>query len=180
LSQQTTTSSWWSTSRGSGCSAASTSRAVRGAEPRSPTDASSTRSLRRRSCLLAVSGADYAIADSKTTITPFGLHVIDTRTWTIRTIDRDAAWAQRVAGVLLVTYDRADGSRGAVAWGADGSVRYRLPLGEQAWPNIYGTLAYVCQRDQAVRVLDAATGATIATPKNRTCVTLLGGDSSSS
>jgi hypothetical protein len=130
--------------------------------------------------LLAVSGADYAIADNKTTVTPFGLHVIDTRTWTTRTIDRDATWAQQVAGALLVTYDRADGSREAIAWNADGSTRYRLALGAQTWPNVYGTLAYVCERDRAVRVLDAATGATIGTPKNRSCIMLLDGASSTS
>jgi hypothetical protein len=130
--------------------------------------------------LVAVSGADYAIAGNKTTITPFGLHVIDTRTWTTRTIDRDASWAQQAAGALLVTYDRGDGTRDAVAWNSDGSVRWRLALGPQTWPNVFGTIAYVCERDRAVRVLDASTGATIATPKNRACILLLDGASSSS
>jgi hypothetical protein len=120
--------------------------------------------------LLAVSGADYAIAGNKTTIIPFGLHVIDTGTWTTRTIDPDASWAQQAAGGLLVTYDRADGSREAIAWNADGSIRYRLRLDAQTWPNIFGTVAYICERDRAVRVLDAVTGATIGTPKNRSCI----------
>ncbi|HEY3182277.1 MAG TPA: hypothetical protein VGJ77_05520 [Gaiellaceae bacterium] len=130
--------------------------------------------------LLAVSGADYAIADKQTTITPFGLHVIDTRTWTIRTIDREASWAQYAAGVLLVTYDRGGGNREAIAWAPDGTVRYRLALGDQSWPNIYGSLAYICDHGQAVRMLNPATGVTTATLKNRSCVSLLDGGSSSS
>ena len=130
--------------------------------------------------LLAVSGADYGIAGNKTTITPFGLHVIDTRTWTTRTLDPDAAWMQPAAGALLVTHDRADGSREAVAWNPDGSIRYRLPLAAQAWANVSTSTAYICRRDRAVRVLDAVTGATIGTPKNRPCILLLDGNSSTS
>ena len=62
----------------------------------------------------------------------------------------------------------------------DGSVRYRLALSAQAWPNVSATVAYVCARDRAVRVLNAATGATIATPKNRSCILFLDAASSTS
>jgi hypothetical protein len=130
--------------------------------------------------LLAVSGADSAIAGNKTTVTPFGLHIIDTRTWTIRTIDPEAAWAQYAAGVLLVNDDRGGGTHETVAWGPDGAVRYRLALGDQAWPVVFGTLGYVCDHDRAVRTFDPATGATIATLKDRPCMFLLDGDASGS
>jgi hypothetical protein len=127
--------------------------------------------------LLAVSGYDATTAasgaDRTMTISPYGLHVVDTRTWTDRTIDPEATGFARGRGVLLTWHYSRDGRQAAVALAPDGTERYRLPLATSEGLFVQGRLGYVCTQTSLVRVVDTSTGATIATPKNAPCVTLL-------
>jgi hypothetical protein len=132
--------------------------------------------------LLAVAGVDYSTTtvgkERRVVQKPFGLHLVDTRTWTIRLVDPTAEWFQRAGGLLVVQRGTGNEAHTAAALTPDGTERYRVELEARAWLEVSGAFAYVCRDGNLLRVIDTATGA--ATPANgrRPCVALLAGPAS--
>jgi len=126
--------------------------------------------------LLAVTGNEESAARQPDLYasTPYGLRVIDTSEWSVRTIDPQADTVF-VAGSLLVasggTY-RYDGSgettsgEGVAAYGLDGSLRWRFAAGTRvSLLDAYGSRAIV-EADVAhaqPQLLDLATGRVVRT-----------------
>jgi hypothetical protein len=126
--------------------------------------------------MLALTGSDQSAVTRKdgTMVVsgrPAGLALVDTRDWTIRTLDPDADSATVADGVLLATGGTwsADGStnsgsgEGLAVWGADGSLRRRLYPGTRVWVAAAdGSRAIVQQESSQTFVLvDLATGETV-------------------
>ena len=97
---------------------------------------------------------------------PAGLHVIDAREWTIRTLDREATGFELADDSLLATGWRWDSSAereigiGVVAYGI-GEERFRLFDGEHAWiAQVYGGRAYVglASAQDRLRIVDVTRG----------------------
>jgi hypothetical protein len=114
--------------------------------------------------LLAAAGAD----EERDGIRPAGLILVDTRTWTARTIERGATDFV-VAGDLLLATGTGDPSTGArgiglAAYGFDGRERFRLFAGSEAGVHqVYGGRAYVGitrpdGRRAPLRVVDLGSG----------------------
>jgi hypothetical protein len=124
---------------------------------------------------LAVSGTDYAPASYGVDSTgpetrPFGLRLVDTSTWTYTMVDPAAQ------GLI------ADGStvlaRTAARWSAyssAGAHLYDVASSDGSSVSAQRGYTYVCADGWLTRVLDSATGAQVAAPKNRGCPTLLAG-----
>jgi hypothetical protein len=129
--------------------------------------------------LVAVGGFDSATtgegASLRVQTTPFGLHVLDTRTWTYRTIDPEAEWFWSAASRLLAA---GGSSRRLVGYAFDGTQRYTLDAGPDGYLQLQGSFVYACRAGWALRVYDAATGATVGTPRRQGCRTLLTGRAS--
>lgn len=114
--------------------------------------------------VLAVSGAD----EGRGRVRPAGLSLVDTRSWTARTIDRDATDVVAAGDVLLaVGAGRPSTGRSAIglaAYALDGVERFRLLAGREAWvQEVYGGRAYVGVtradgRQEALRVVELASG----------------------
>lgn len=102
--------------------------------------------------VLAVSGTDTEQLDRTR---PAGLLLVDTRGWTVRTVDGRTTGFQ-VAGDLLL----ATGESGLAAYGFDGGKRYELFEGERTWlAQVYGGRAYVGAAGQEpLRIVDLAAG----------------------
>jgi hypothetical protein len=107
--------------------------------------------------VLAVAGAD----ETGRRVRPAGLSLVDTRSWSVRTIDR-AATEVRVAGDVLL----ATGENGLAAYALDGDERFRLFDGRKAWvEQVYDGRAYVMTlrldgRANSLRVVDLVAGRT--------------------
>jgi len=128
--------------------------------------------------LIALSGTD---SGGNGEYRPAGLFTIDTRDWSVTVIDRDAT-SFRVAGDLLL----ATGSGmettpiGLVAYGYDGTRRFHLVKGEQAWlAEIYDGRAYIgiAGGAQPLRIVDLATGQIVGTRQQPLPWLLLGAGS---
>jgi hypothetical protein len=106
--------------------------------------------------LIAVTGADA----QHDRVLPAGLDLVDTRDWSIRTIDDDASDV-RVAGDLLLATTE---STGLIAYGFDGDRRFELFGDRVAWiEQVHDGRAYVAGlqadgRPAPLRVVDLATG----------------------
>jgi hypothetical protein len=132
--------------------------------------------------MLAVAGADFhtVVKGDETTVetTPYGLQLVDTRTWTSRTIDPRVTYIQAVPGGALAMVGPVDRAHEAVAWGSDGAVRYRLSVPARGWVDVEGSRGVVCSGEHAVRVVDSATGRTLANTGKKPCIGLLNGSAS--
>jgi hypothetical protein len=124
---------------------------------------------------LAVSGLDYAAAgtgpDLKMSTTPFGLHVLDTATWTYRTLD-PAAQGMGVDGSTILAYVSPNHWS---AYSTSGSQLYDVTGPETTMVASALGYTYVCTDRWLTRVLDSATGAQVSAPKGRGCPMLLSG-----
>jgi hypothetical protein len=102
---------------------------------------------------LAFSGSDTA--DGRTQAA--GLAIVDAREWTVRKIDV-ATTSFVTAGELLLA--SGGSAKGLIAYGFDGSERFRLFENEHAWPaQVYGGRAYVTVGAQGrLHVVDLAEG----------------------
>jgi WD40 repeat protein len=128
---------------------------------------------------IAVSGIDYASSgsgrDLKVTTTPFGLHLLDTSTWTYRTLSTSAvgliASGRTVLGTAPTTWP---------AYDASGAHLYDLSMPSGSWLMAAGGYAYVCTQRWLARIVDSNTGTGVATPKPNTrgCPTILTGRAS--
>jgi hypothetical protein len=125
---------------------------------------------------VAVSGVDYASSgkgrDLSVTTTPFGLHLLDTSTWTYRTLTTIAVGLIAAGRTVLGT---APGTFGA--YSATGAHLYDLTVPDGNWVSATGKYGYVCNDRRLARSIDLATGADVTTPKSnsRACPTLLAG-----
>jgi hypothetical protein len=133
--------------------------------------------------LLAVSGADYSttIDGSKTTtaVTPYGLQIVDTRTWTTHTIDPDASWFTATPGALVASHSPTATAHETLIWGLDGTLRRRRSLSGDTRLDVEGDYGYLCKSRTLLAVLEPSSGATIARPRGRSCLTLATGAMSS-
>lgn len=95
--------------------------------------------------MIAVSGGDYAALSTggrpRTRFTPAGLRLIDTRSWTVRTLGPGTDTFWHVGDVLLAADNTWGGTElevtprppGLVVYGADGRERLRLYAGKRVW-----------------------------------------------
>jgi hypothetical protein len=120
--------------------------------------------------LLAVSGAEEEAphGDRGPRIRPAGLSLVDTRSWTVRTIDPGATDVRVAGDLLLATGSTAETSIGLTVYGLDGRRRFQRFDNRVAWINeVYGRRAYVGlaarSGGELRRVVDLATGRATAT-----------------
>jgi hypothetical protein len=130
--------------------------------------------------LIAVTGDDgHSSIDSRTdSDTPAGLTVIDTATWTVRTVDSTTS-AFAPAEDTLLAWDwtaqpspsAATGS-GISAYGLDGTPRFHL-LGQSpiSWVDVAGGIAYawsaISNKTQTVSIIDLASRQVLRTITRR-------------
>jgi hypothetical protein len=102
--------------------------------------------------LIAVTGQDElppveGVRGPEDVVRPFGLRLIDTRAWTIRTIDSRSSYALAVADALVAandTYDPVTGktrANGLVAYSLEGRERFHL-FGRQIVPRLQAAGRY--------------------------------------
>ena len=123
--------------------------------------------------LLAVTGTDYSAKLSKKgKLLEFagraaGVQIVDTRRWTIRTLDPGGNAAVVADGTLLVTggsftskpTGTTSSRMGLVAYGADGSRRFQLFAGRRAYIAVVsGGRAYVSVGGRTLSVVDLVSG----------------------
>ena len=136
---------------------------------------------------VAVSGADEERSpdahDAEQTRTrPYGLRLLDTRHWSVRTVDPEATSFLFSGDLLLAT--GAVGSNGTgtglAAYGRTGRRRFHLFAGRQAWlAEIVGNRAFVGVsrsdgREERLRVVDLSHGRVIGTKPEPLPTLLLG------
>lgn len=123
--------------------------------------------------LVGVAGADSQTvgtgASAKVETSPFGLRVLDTRSWTSTQLDRDST-GLLASGPTILAYHG-----GWSAYDRDGRHRYDVDLPGNAWLSVAGGRAYVCTERSAVSVVDLASGVPTPAGVGRTCPTLLSG-----
>jgi hypothetical protein len=117
---------------------------------------------------IAVSGTDTQQGRYQ----PAGLLLIDTRTWSVRTIDSGATSFRVSDDALLATggsWDEATNRPpgiGLAAYGFDGDERFRVLEGEQAWiGQVYLGRAFVgiAGGAEPLRIVDLSTGLVVGT-----------------
>lgn len=133
--------------------------------------------------LLAVTGTDYSASrkhDGSGTFSaaPAGLRIVDTQDWSVRTLDTTTDTAVVADGTLLAAGGSWSSGRsgttgsgeGVLAYGADGSPRWRLDAGDRmVLVTAYRTRALVQKAvtdaggDPPLQLLDVATGRVIRT-----------------
>jgi hypothetical protein len=104
--------------------------------------------------VIAVTGSD----DER----PAGLLLVDTSTWSVRTLD-GGAWSFTVAGDAVLATGPSIGIR---AYGFDGRRRFHLFDGRQVWvAQVYGDRAFVgiSGRDEPLRIVDVVAGRVVGT-----------------
>jgi hypothetical protein len=117
--------------------------------------------------LLAVSGTDI----EQGTMQPAGLLVVDTRDWSVRSINRGATGFHVAGDVLLAAGGSWDAATerttgiGLAAYGFDGRKQFQLFDGQLAWvAQLYGGRAYVgISGQETLRVVELATGSVLTT-----------------
>ena len=119
--------------------------------------------------LVALAGGSYTTANRETALTPYGLRVLDVRSWTMRVLDPRATSFAAGDGFLVT-----QGGRAAVGYGLDGTERFRVE-GSAGWVNVSGRYAEVCADRMLVAVLDPRTGARTPAARNGRCADLLTG-----
>jgi DNA-binding beta-propeller fold protein YncE len=118
---------------------------------------------------LAISGCDRMAADHRGCERPYGLLLVDTRTWSVRTLDARAA-NFRLAGRTLVLDSIAygEGRRlGLRAFSADGILRHEAFRGRDVVTMVAPThvYAHIIGRPRSrTRAIDLRTGATRLLP----------------
>ncbi|HYU65855.1 MAG TPA: hypothetical protein VEK09_03825 [Jatrophihabitantaceae bacterium] len=121
--------------------------------------------------LLAVGGSDWSMdADKHVSARAAGVRLVDTRTWTMRTLDADNSAFSFAPGVVL-TYGgswsaAARTYTGVHAYALDGELRWSLYEGQDAYAPVHGSLVYVqrylgANRPDRLDVVDPATGAVL-------------------
>jgi hypothetical protein len=120
--------------------------------------------------LLAVWGSDIHVTTSdrsvETVETAAGVKLIDTRNWSVRTLDGNASSLAVADGTLLVSAslwssaERRAAGIGLTAYGPDGSARFHLFGSRPLWVQVLGSRAFVPRggRRPAYDIVDVHTG----------------------
>jgi hypothetical protein len=121
--------------------------------------------------VIASFGSDTTIDGRTISSVPGGLRLIDTRTWTVRTVDEQVGSASLAGGVLLATGAK---EIGLVAYDRSGAKRFQLLRGQSPVPiESYETKVWVnVGRRPALRVVDVRTGRVLG-PRRAPLPTLL-------
>jgi hypothetical protein len=140
--------------------------------------------------ILAVSGNDAHVytdanGSGQFRLTPAGLSLIDTRTWTVRKLDGGADSFARAGDDVLAAGIRSDsgtGSRtgmGVASYRRNGSQRFHILAGVPVWiDQAWGGRAFITIRDYTnVQVIDTTTGLTLGKRNGANIPRLLVGDS---
>jgi hypothetical protein len=110
--------------------------------------------------VVAVTGLRYETRrDGKTIEIPAGLDFIDTRDWTVRSLDPAVSEISLAHGALLA-YGGSDGSwRGLTAYGPDGRRRFHV-LGARrvTFVQVVGRYGYVVENETTTFVVDVRAG----------------------
>jgi hypothetical protein len=109
--------------------------------------------------LLAISGSEQELgADGRYLESPAGLQLLDTTTWSVRSVD-DRTSRIRLADSALLAFGGYGSERvGVSAYGLDGRLRFRLFEGRDVSDvRTFGLYAYVSIRDK-VAVVDLRSG----------------------
>jgi hypothetical protein len=122
--------------------------------------------------LLAVSGMDWSLtADKKVSARAAGVRLVDTRTWTTRTLDAGASAFSLAPGLVLTYGGSWSGTTstytGVHAYAPDGELRWSLYEGQDAYAPVRGSFVYVqrnvgTNKPMHIDVVDPATGAILA------------------
>jgi hypothetical protein len=106
--------------------------------------------------LIASFGSDVTYEDRRVSSVPVGLRLIDTRDWTVRTVEERVSHALLAGDVLLAS--GAD-EIGLVAYNLNGSKRYQLFRGRSVAPiESYGGKAWIEVGRRVSQVVDVRTG----------------------
>jgi hypothetical protein len=120
--------------------------------------------------LLAIWGSDIHVTTSgrslETLETAAGVKLIDTRDWSVRTLDPNASSLAVADGTLLVSAslwssaERRAAGIGLTAYGPDGSARFHLFGSRPLWVQVLGSRAFVPGggRRPAYDIVDVRTG----------------------
>jgi hypothetical protein len=126
--------------------------------------------------LVGVAGSDSQTvgtgANATIETTPFGLHVLDTQSWTSRSIDTVSTGLLASGTTILAFHE------GWSVYDRDGRRRHDIALAGNDWLSVAGGRGYVCDQRSAVAVIDLASGRWTDVDRGRVCPTLLVGRSS--
>jgi hypothetical protein len=135
--------------------------------------------------VIAVSGMDYATSKSgEMSMTPAGLRLVDTRTWTVRTVDARVQDVQLTGELLLATGAAWQGgvatrAIGLVAYGLDGRQRFHLYAGRSVYVwHADARRGYVHLGGNAFEVVDLASGKVVGRRSTMPAVLTPGGPGS--
>jgi hypothetical protein len=122
--------------------------------------------------LIAVAGSDHstwkdAQGKEQYRVRAAGVRLIDTHTWTMRTLEADGSYFQTGSDVIFAmggSWDSSTETRdgvGIVAYDLAGRERYRLHTDENVWLNVAASLGYIYLggEGERVEIVDLATGA---------------------
>jgi hypothetical protein len=134
--------------------------------------------------LIAVTGADYTVStengDPDVAAEAAGLSLIDTRTWSIRTIDDEASDVARFENTLLAfgatdwTAPAKAPGFGLVGYDLGGKELFHVLRGTAvSWMEAVDGLAYVTLNEKHYAVVDAATGHVFARAKTEKPLSLV-------
>lgn len=109
-----------------------------------------------------------------------GLRLIDTRNWSVRTLDQEASSALAAGDTLLAfggTHGQGLRGTGLQAFGPDGRERFRL-FGDRfvAVATAVGRYAYVSEQSSAetrIQVIDLTSGRVVRTVRKQTFMDIL-------
>jgi hypothetical protein len=110
--------------------------------------------------LLAYSGVETAVTGESATMTPAGLSIVDTRDWSIETVDARANGFVDVAGMLLTTGERT----GLVGYTTEGVRRYDLFAGRDVtvW-DVLASRVFAKPHNGRIHIVEASTGKVVGT-----------------
>jgi hypothetical protein len=134
--------------------------------------------------LIAVTGTDgrFSVQSDGTVegrYVPAGLKLIDTKTWSVRTLDSESPAYASAAGRLVAFRSAASGGAedAVVAYAPDGRELFRLRgLDWLGLFNAHGRYVYIPQDDQSLAVVDASLGKVVARAAGRSDLFLISAD----
>jgi hypothetical protein len=126
--------------------------------------------------LLAVSGADQELGDNgRYSESPAGLQLVDTTTWSVRTLDQRVSRIRLADDVLLAFGGYGTERFGVSVYTRSGELRFRRFVGEEVWDvQAVGSYAYVSIGEE-ISVVDLRSGA-VTREVSRTLGELLAGE----
>lgn len=132
------------------------------------------------SALVAVTGVDHTVSgdgEPEMSAEPAGLSLIDTRDWSVRTLDEGVDWV-RLADERLLAFERGcasdQESYGLVAYDLEGSEVFNLCREEGFDLQIFSRYAYLGFEDNTrFEIVDLTTGKVVARPSTAKTTSLL-------